>query len=104
MVEQRPAAVAVGAAGKEDFEAVVPRDAHAAGAAVAEQRVHFCTVLCVRRAAQAEAVGEEAGPVFAVPLALVEPAAEAVGSALLAVGEVKVPPVPGRQRLVLVTL
>ena len=59
--------VAVGAAGEEHLEGVVPVDADAAAAAVAEQRLHLGDPLRVRGAAQAEAVGEQAGPVLARP-------------------------------------
>src|SRR5581483_11117022 len=65
VVEQRPLPLAVGAAGEEHLEAVVAGHADAAGAAVAEQSLHLGDPLRVRGAAQAEAVGEQAGPVFA---------------------------------------
>src|SRR5688572_14664757 len=104
MVEQRPAADAVGAAGEKDFETVVAGDADAARPAVAEQRVDLGAVLGVGGAAQAEPVGEQAGPILAVPLPLVEAAAEAVVGAFFAVGVVQVAPVPRRQRLVLVAV
>src|SRR4051812_29142079 len=94
MIEECPLPRTVDAAGEVDLEAVVARDADGARAAVPEQRFDLGGVLRVRRAAEGKAVGEEAGPILADRLALLEAAAEAVLLAFLAVGVVQVPPVP----------
>ena len=68
VVEQHPLAVAVGAAGEEDLERVVARRTPTARprpwpSSASISAIHWR----VRGAAQAEAVGEQAGPVLAGP-------------------------------------
>src|ERR1043165_7031293 len=74
VIEQDPFAVAVFTAREKDLERVVARDPAPASTLVTELLSHFRDPSRVRRAAQAEAVREQAGPVFARPhvLALLE--------------------------------
>jgi hypothetical protein len=106
VVEQHPLAIAVGAASEEDLEGVVAGDADAAAAVVAEQRLHLGDPLRMGGAAQAEAVGEQTGPVVAGAQVAApgEALAPEVLGPLLAVEVVSVAPQPGGEGLVLVGL
>jgi hypothetical protein len=104
VVEHRPPAGAVLAAGQEHLERVVPGGPGAPGPAAAQAGVEFGHPLAVGGAAQPEPVGEQPGPVLpgAEVAAGREPLAPEVFGPLLAVPVVGVPPQPGGQHLVLV--
>src|SRR4051812_37956133 len=81
----------------------MPVDADRTAAGVAQQVLHLGGPLGVRRAAQAEAVREQAGPVLAGPILIVgEAFAEQVLPAVLGVVVIAVPPEPRGERLLLV--
>ena len=106
MVHQHPFAVAVGAAGQPDLEGVVSADAESAAASVSQQVLHLGGPLRMGGAAEAVAVGEEAGPVVAGAgvAALAIAFAPEVGGALGAVPVVRVAPEEGGEGLLLVGL
>ena len=81
-------------------------NANAASASVAQQMLHFSGPLGMRRAAKAEAIGKEAGPILtrAKIAPLIEAQSPNVLLAGLAVPIVSVAPEPGGQRLLLVGL
>lgn len=99
-------AVAVGPALQKHLKGIVPVNADAPAAAVTQERLHFRPPLRVGRAAQAETVGEHAGPVFAA--ARIGPLGEALApevlGPVLGVAVVRVPPQPRGQRFLLVGL
>src|SRR3954469_4144636 len=103
MIDQRPTAIAVCALGEEDFEGVVTVDADAARATVAEQGFHLGGPLRVSRAAKAETVREEAGPIFAgAEIAFCEAGTPKVFGAFFAVPVMGVAPEPGSERFLFV--
>ena len=103
-VEQDPLAVAVGPALEQHLEGAVPGRPDGPAAAVAEPGLHLGDPLAVGGPAQAEAVGEQAGPVLAGAgvAALAGALAPEVLGPLLAVPVVRVPPQPRGEGPVLV--
>jgi hypothetical protein len=103
MIEQSPAAAAVGAARQKHLKRIMPRDADRSPAPVPEQRLHFSAPLAMRRAAERKTVRKESRPVISrrvVPGA--KALAEKIFNALFAMGEMRVSPEPGRERFLLV--
>ena len=104
VVQQRPLASSVSAPREPNLERVVARHADPAPTPVAEEKFHFCRPLRMRRAAQAEAVREQAGPILAIAqvAARLKSLTPPVHRALLAVGVVRVAEEPRCERALLV--
>ena len=103
MIEQRPAAIAVSSLREEDLEGIVAIHADGPRATVTEQMFHFGSPLGVSRAAKAEAMREEAGPIFAcAQIPFCEAGAPKIFGAFFAVPVMSVAPEPRGERLLFV--